>query len=105
MGCCASILLETSDGLSSWSAAGVSHCREYGNGHRFAHPKMDHLLRGSRTDFIPFQEAVMVQQAFDVLFVLALAVPPGIVIICAALLAVLSRGHRTTHAVRAAAHA
>jgi hypothetical protein len=47
----------------------------------------------------------MVQQAFDVFFVLALAVPPGIVIICAALLAVPSRGHRMTHAVRAAAHA
>jgi hypothetical protein len=51
------------------------------------------------------QEAVMVQQAFDFLFTLALVAPPAAVIICAALLAVPSRRHRTAHTARAAAHA
>jgi hypothetical protein len=52
-----------------------------------------------------FQEAVMVQQAFDFLFTLALLAPPAAVIICAALLTVPSRRHRTAHTARAAAHA
>jgi hypothetical protein len=77
----------------------------HGESARFARLNLDQLLRGKPADVTRFQEAVMVQQVFDFLFVLALVAPPVVVIICAGLLAGASLRHRIAHPARVAAHA